>query len=43
MILEMLWNIILGKCASSLPEILSSGTQTGNENYESYRSNYESL
>jgi hypothetical protein len=38
MILEMLWNFILGKCASSLPEILSSGTQIGKKNYESYRS-----
>jgi hypothetical protein len=41
MILKMLWNFILGKCTSSLPEILSSGTQIGNKNYESYRSNYE--
>ena len=43
MILEMLWNFILGKCTSSLPEmaeILSSGTQIG-KNYEPYRSNYE--
>ena len=36
MILEMLCNFILGKCTSSLPEILSSGTQIGNKNYESY-------
>ena len=30
------------KMYSSPPEILSSGTQIGNKNYESYRSNYES-
>ena len=41
MIQEILWNFILGKCTSSLPEILSSGTQIGNKNYESYRSNCE--
>jgi hypothetical protein len=41
MILEMLWNFKLGKCTTSLPEILSSETQIGNKNYESYRSNYE--
>ena len=29
MIVEMLWNFIIGKCTSSLPEILSSGTQIG--------------
>jgi hypothetical protein len=40
--LEMLWSFILGKCTSSLPEIRLSGTQIGNKNYESYRSNYES-
>jgi hypothetical protein len=42
MILEMLWNFELGKFTSSLPEILSSGTQIGNKNYESCRSSYES-
>jgi hypothetical protein len=41
MILEMLWNFIHGKCTFSLPEILSSGTQIGNKNYKSYRSNHE--
>jgi hypothetical protein len=41
MILEMLRIFILRKYTSSLPEILSSGTQIGNQNYESYRSNYE--
>ena len=30
------------KCTSSPPEILSSGTQIGNKNYECYRSNNES-
>jgi hypothetical protein len=38
---EVVWNFILGKCTSSFPEILSSGTQIGNKNYESYRSNYD--
>jgi hypothetical protein len=41
MIQEILWNFIVGKCNSSLPEILSSGAQIGNKNYASYRSNYE--